>query len=80
MNDVKRGLTDAEVEREIERLQKSPYVDLARKEQRIKYKRRQYLYQLRQFEKREIELTEAGITVETLDAFVNDGFTDDYGA
>lgn len=79
MNEVKRGLTDEEVEREIERLTKSPYVDLARKEQRIRYKRRQYLYQLRQFEKRGVELAEAGITVETLDAFVNDCFTDDYG-
>ena len=74
MNEMKRGLTDAEVEREIERLQKSHYVDLARKEQRIRYKRRQYLYQLRQFEKRGIELTEAGITLDTLDEFVNDDF------
>lgn len=75
---TKRGLTDEEVEREIERLQNSPYVDLARKEQRIKYKRRQYLYTLRSFEKRGIELTESGITEDMLDDYVNYG--DDYGA
>lgn len=72
----KRGLTDEEVEREIERLQKSPYVELSRKEQRIRYRRRQYLYQLRQFEKRGIELAEAGITLDTLEAA--EGIADDY--
>lgn len=80
MNDfsTKRGLTDDEVEREIERLNNSPYVALARKEQRIKYKRRQYLYTLRSFEKRGIEMTESGITEDMLDDYVNYG--DDYGA
>jgi hypothetical protein len=34
------GLTDEQVEQEIERLKKSPLVSLARKEQRIRYKRR----------------------------------------
>jgi len=76
----KHGLTDEEVEQEITRLQKSPYVELARKEQRIRYKRRQYLYSLRSFEKRGIELTESGITLDMLDDFVNDSLGDDYCA
>lgn len=59
-------ITDEEVEREIERLNESPAVLLARQEQRIKYRRRQYLYQLRSFEKRGKQLMEAGITYEDL--------------
>lgn len=39
-------LTDEGVENEIARLRESPYVQLAKKEQRIRYRRRQYLYQL----------------------------------
>ena len=61
-------LTDDEVEREIERLNASPEVALARREQRLKYKRRQYLYQLRDLEKKGNALLAAGITREVLDA------------
>lgn len=63
---MKDYLTDEEVEREIARLQESPMVALARKEQRIRYRRRQYLYQLRNYEKKGKELTKAGITMEIL--------------
>ena len=59
-------LTDEEVENEIERLKQSPMVALARKEQRIRYRRRQALYQLRNLEKRGKELSESGITMEFL--------------
>jgi hypothetical protein len=59
-------LTDEQVEKEIDRLNASPLVALARKEQRIRYKRRQYLYQLRNYEKRGRELQKAGITMEIL--------------
>lgn len=59
-------LTDEEVEKEIEKLQDSPLVKLARKEQRIRYKRRQYLYMLRNLEKKGKELEKAGITLEML--------------
>lgn len=62
----RKVLTDEEVEQEIERLNKSELVELARHENRIKYRRRQYLYQLRQFEKRGKELQEAGITKQML--------------
>lgn len=61
------GLTDEQVEREIERLSKSPMVALARKKHRYDYRRRQYLYQLRDLEKRGKALAEAGFTMENLD-------------
>ena len=60
-------LTDEQVEKEIEKLQKSPLVKLAKKEERLRYKRRQYLYGLRQYEKKGKELAKAGITMEMLD-------------
>jgi hypothetical protein len=61
-----KGLTDKQVEQEIERLKKSPYVKLAKEEERIRYRRRQYLYGLRQYEKKGKELADAGITIEML--------------
>ena len=61
-------LTDEQVEQEIERLNASDMVALARREARLKYKRRQYLYQLRDLEKKGKALMEAGITREVLDA------------
>jgi hypothetical protein len=62
------GLSDEQVEQEIERLTKSPLVALARREQRLRYKRRQYLYQLRDLEKKGKALQAAGIDMEVLDA------------
>ena len=56
------GLTDEQVEREIERLTASPYVKLARAEKRAQYRRRQYLYGLRNLEKHGKELAAAGMT------------------
>lgn len=61
-------LTDEQVEQEIERLNASEAVALARREQRLKYKRRQYLYQLRDLEKKGKALLESGMTREVLDA------------
>ena len=62
-----KGLTDKQVEQEIEKLKKSPYVKLAKKEEQIRYRRRQYLYGLRQYEKKGKELAESGITIEMLE-------------
>lgn len=62
------GLTDEEVEKEIERLNASEYVALARRKQRLDYRRRQRLYSLRDLEKKGKALMEAGITREVLDA------------
>ena len=61
-------LTDEEVEREIARLQESPYVKLANKERRLRNRRRMYLYSLRQLEKKGKVLEGAGVTNEILDA------------
>lgn len=64
---AKDFLTDEAVEREIARLTATDEVKLARRELRLKYKRRQQLYTLRALEKRGKELAEAGITIENID-------------
>ena len=61
-------LTDEQVELEIERLLDTEEVQLARKEQNIKYRRRQYMYQLRCMEKRGRQLKEEGITMDNIEA------------
>ena len=65
---AKEMLTDLQVEAEIERLTHSEAVQLARAEQREKYKRRQYLYTLRHLEKRGNELIARGITIDSFAA------------
>lgn len=76
MNDKMKSsdkfLTDEQVEFEIERLSQSEDVKLAEKEQRLKYKRRQRLYQLRFYEKRGKELKKAGITEAELEKMYAD--------
>lgn len=67
-----KGLTDAQVEQEIERLKQSPYVKLAKKDEQIRYRRRQYLYQLKSYEKKGKELSKAGITIEILESMDSD--------
>ena len=64
---AKNWLSDEQVEKEIKELQQSPLVKLAKKEQQIRYRRRQYLYTLRQYEKKGKELADAGITIEILE-------------
>lgn len=64
---ARQGLTDAQVEQEIELLKQSHYVKLARKEEQIRYKRRKYLYTLRQYERMGKELEKSGITFEILE-------------
>ena len=63
-------LTDAQVDTEIERLNASPFVKLARKERNVRYARRRYLYDLRRLEQRGKQLAEAGYTLESLDALI----------
>lgn len=60
-------LTDEQVEQEIERLLQSEEVRLAKQEIRVKYKRRQYMYGLRNMEKRGKQLKAEGITFENLE-------------
>lgn len=61
-----RIFTDEEVEDEIARLQLSEYVKLAKAEEAIRYRRRQYMYTLRSYEKKGRELARQGVTMETL--------------
>lgn len=67
MAETRDYLTDEAVEDEIARLQGSPFVKLAQKEQRIRYRRRQYMYTLRQYEKKGRQLAAEGVTMEYLD-------------
>ena len=64
-------LTEEAVEREIARLTETEEVKLARREMRLKYKRRQTLYTLRSLEKRGKELIEAGVTMENIDEMMS---------
>ena len=68
MTKDKRILSDFEVEQEIERLLDSDEVKLAKKEIRIRYKRRQYMYQLRNMEKRGKQLAKSGITMDNIES------------
>lgn len=61
-------LTDEQVEQEIARLNASEAVALARREARLRYRRRQRLYNLRDLEKKGKALMAAGITREILDS------------
>lgn len=65
-----KNMTDEQVEMEIQNLRDSDNVKFAQREQRIKYKRRQYLYQLRYYEKRGKQLAELGATLENLEEFL----------
>lgn len=58
--------TPEDVEREIDRLQNSPFVQLARKKQRIDEARRQYMYTLRMYEKKGLALAAEGWTMDKL--------------
>ena len=60
-------ITDEMVEEEIARLQNSPLVRLARREEAIRNRRRQYMYQLRMYEKKGKALEAQGITMEELE-------------
>ena len=70
-------LTDEQVEAEIARLNASEAVALARREARLKYRRRQRLYNLRDLEKKGKALMAAGITREILDSMYADEADED---
>ena len=65
-------ITDEMVEEEILRLQTSPHVKLARREEAIRNRRRQYMYQLRMYEKKGKALEAQGITLEELEEMAGD--------
>ena len=60
-------MSDEMVEDEILRLQNSPLVKLARREEAIRNRRRQYMYTLRMYEKKGKALEAQGITLEELE-------------
>ena len=63
-------LNNDQFKEEIERLKASEHVKLARKEQRLKYRQRQFLYTLRNLEKRGMALAAKGYTLENLEAML----------
>ena len=65
-------LSDEMVEEEILRLQNSPLVKLARREEAIRNRRRQYMYQLRMYEKKGKALEAQGITLAELEEMDGD--------
>lgn len=69
---AKEIITDEMVEEEIARLQNSPLVKLARREEAIRNRRRQYMYTLRMYEKKGKALEAQGITMEELEEMGRD--------
>ena len=69
---AKEFMSDEMVEDEILRLQNSPLVKLARREEAIRNRRRQYMYQLRMYEKKGKALEAQGITLAELEEMDGD--------
>ena len=69
-------MSDEMVEDEILRLQNSPLVKLARREEAIRNRRRQYMYQLRMYEKKGKALEAQGITMSELEELAGDLYED----
>ena len=59
--------TDEQVDAEIERLNQSEYVKLARKEKQIRTRRRQYMWTLQYMESRGKQLASEGITFDNIE-------------
>lgn len=70
-------MTDEMVEAEILRLQSSPLVKLARREEALRNRRRQYMYTLRMYEKKGKALEAQGITLEDLEEMGGGLFDDE---
>ena len=69
---AKEFMSDEMVEEEILRLQSSPLVKLARREEAIRNRRRQYMYTLRMYEKKGKALEAQGVTLEELEEMAGD--------
>lgn len=70
---MSRKITPEElVDAEIERLKKTDAVKLAEKEQRLLYRKRKYLAQLKWLEKRGNKLMAEGWTLDTLELLLRD--------
>ena len=64
---AKEYIPDEMLDEEILRLQNSHHVKLARREENIRNRKRNYMYQLRMYEKKGKALEAQGITLESLD-------------
>lgn len=73
---AKEFISDEMVEDEILRLQNSPLVKLARREEAIRNRRRQYMYQLRMYEKKGKALEAQGVTLEELEEMAGEMYED----
>lgn len=67
---AKGYLSDFQVELEIARLEKSPYVKLARYEEQLRQQRRVYLMELRALEKKGMKLEAEGLTLDMIEGYV----------
>lgn len=65
-------MSDEMVEEEILRLQSSHHVKLARREEAIRNRRRQYMYTLRMYEKKGKQLEAQGVTLDELEEMSGD--------
>ena len=74
---AKEFMSDEMVEEEILRLQSSPLVKLARREEAIRNRRRQYMYTLRMYEKKGKALEAQGVTLEELEEMAGDLYEDE---
>ena len=74
---AKEFMSDEMVEDEILRLQNSPLVKLARREEAIRNRRRQYMYQLRMYEKKGKALEAQGVTLEELEEMAGGLYEDE---
>ena len=70
-------MTDEMVDEEILRLQASPHVKLARREEAIRNRKRQYMYTLRCYETKGKQLAAQGITLEELEEMAGLCYGDD---
>lgn len=70
---ARETLTDDQVEQEIERLRGSEAVKLAFKYEAYQYRRRQYMYTLRQKEKKGLRLMQEGIRLDNLEDMMQEG-------
>ena len=64
---AKEYIPDEMLDEEILRLQNSHHVKLARREENIRNRKRNYMYQLRMYEKKGKALEAQGITLESLE-------------
>ena len=69
VNMAREFLSDEMVDEEILRLQSSYHVKLARREEAIRNRKRNYMYQLRMYEKKGKALEAQGVTLEELEEF-----------